>query len=241
MAKTRVVNTRFWVDDYTSNLDPIEKLLFLYFLTNPATEICGIYELPLKTVALDTGIDKDMVERILKRFAKDKKIYYSNGWVAIQNFVKHQSVNPTVLIGIKRGLENAPKDLKNKVGIDDDGSLSEPIHSLSHSNLYLNSNLNLNLTKESEAKAPLEFVWEDHLEKMLKDKNLHIQVIAFYLKTRGKTFETLAQVQTAIKRHAKAARELAVFPKPEIGKAIRKLQYEFPKFTLETVLKELTK
>ena len=37
MAKTRIINTRFWIDDYTSNLDPIEKLLFLYFLTNTAT------------------------------------------------------------------------------------------------------------------------------------------------------------------------------------------------------------
>ena len=60
MAKERIVNTRFWSDTYISNLDPIEKLLFLYLITNQYTEISGLYELPLKYMAVDTGIDKDI-------------------------------------------------------------------------------------------------------------------------------------------------------------------------------------
>ena len=63
-----MINTRFWIDDYISHLDPTEKLMFLYFLTNPLTDICGVYEIPLKNIALDTGIDKEMVEKIIKRF-----------------------------------------------------------------------------------------------------------------------------------------------------------------------------
>jgi hypothetical protein len=67
MAKQRYINTKFWRDSYIEDLDPTEKLLFLYLLTNPDTNICGVYELPLKIIAADTGIDKEMVKKLLNR------------------------------------------------------------------------------------------------------------------------------------------------------------------------------
>ena len=109
MAKKRYINTRIWADNYFSNLDPIEKLLFIYFLTNSFTDICGIYELPLKQMALDTGIDReDMLPSIIKRFERDDKIYYFDGWVYIKNFIRHQAVNDSVILGIKRSLSDVP-------------------------------------------------------------------------------------------------------------------------------------
>jgi len=112
MAKIRVVNTRFWIDDYISDLDPIEKLLFLYLITNPATEISGVYELPIKIMAVQTGIDKDMVIKILKRFESDKKIIYKDGWVIITNFSRHQTNNPSVQKGIERCLSEIPTKIR---------------------------------------------------------------------------------------------------------------------------------
>ncbi len=55
LAKQRIVNTKFWDDSYITRLTPTEKLLFLYLITNPLTNISGVYELPLKRVAFDTG------------------------------------------------------------------------------------------------------------------------------------------------------------------------------------------
>lgn len=124
-----MVNTRFWDDNYVSNLDPIEKLLFLYFLTNTSTNICGIYEIPIKKVANETGIDKEMVEKIIKRFSRDKKIYYKNGWIGIVNFIKNQNQqSPQVKKGIERELEQVPNDLKLIVleGIDTLSHLTKP-------------------------------------------------------------------------------------------------------------------
>lgn len=135
MAKKRYVDTRFWIDDYVSNLDPVEKLLFLYLLTNPFTDISGVYEIPVKNIALDSGIDKEMVIKILKRFEKDKKIFYKEGWVAIKNFQKHQNTqNPKISRGIEIGLSKAPLSLIDKLSIGNE--------ELSH--LNLNSNLNSN-------------------------------------------------------------------------------------------------
>lgn len=107
MANQRLVNTNFWKDTYVIDLDPIQKLLFLYFLTNPRTSLAGVYEISLREVAFDTGIDKDMVEKILAKFCSDEKMYYEKGWVILRNFVKHQRLNPS----IKKGIENAISEL----------------------------------------------------------------------------------------------------------------------------------
>lgn len=189
MAKQRMINTRFWIDDYISHLDPTEKLLFLYFLTNPLTDICGIYEIPLKNIALDTGIDRDMVEKIIKRFEKDNKIYYENGWIGIKNFAKHQLDNPKVLRGIELGMQKAPKTLVNKVKY----SLSIDYEGLSHSNSNSNPNSNSNIksnTGEKNSPTPKEITqkffqmvtnkdkeYEEFIEKMVTSTGMAEKII----------------------------------------------------------------
>ena len=106
MAKQRYVNTKLWSDSWVSELDPIEKLLFLYILTNERTNICGIYELPLKLMAVETGIEKEMLIKIFNRFEKDGKVVFKDGWVKIVNFIKHQDVGSET---IKKGIEIALK------------------------------------------------------------------------------------------------------------------------------------
>lgn len=112
MAKNRMINTSFWDDAYIMELDPIEKLLFLYFLTCPLTDLCGAYQITLKRIAFDTGIDRDMVLKILDRFEAAGKMYYRDGWLIIKNFSKHQASNPNVDKGIARSLSACPDWVK---------------------------------------------------------------------------------------------------------------------------------
>jgi len=124
MAKQRYVNTKFWSDTYISELDPIEKLLFLYFLTNPFTNISWIYEITLKQIALDTWIDREeMLPKIIKRFSEAKKIYYIDGWIYIRNFQKHQKTwSKSIEIWIDREMELIPSIIKDKIqGVDGGG------------------------------------------------------------------------------------------------------------------------
>jgi hypothetical protein len=144
MAKFRIVNTRFWNDDYTSNLKVDEKLLFLYFLTNTATDICGVYELPMKTIVSDCGIRKDRIDRILEKFSTDGKIFYIDGWVVIKNFTKHQTLNPKVKLGIEAGLNKIPASVMNRLGIEPPYTIDSLSHLNSNSNLNTNTNTNLN-------------------------------------------------------------------------------------------------
>ncbi len=118
MAKQRIVNTKFWDDSYITGLTPTEKLLFLYLLTNPLTNISGVYELPAKRVAFDTGISADKAVAIFRKLEQDGKLVAANGWVGIVNFIRHQTLNPKVKQGILLELKRAPKNITDSLSID---------------------------------------------------------------------------------------------------------------------------
>ena len=98
----RLIKSSFWSDSYIENLNPIEKMLYLYFLTNDKTNLIGIYELSIKRMSFQTGIDAKKILSILAKFEADKKILYKNNYVFIANFLKHQNLNNS---NIKKGVE----------------------------------------------------------------------------------------------------------------------------------------
>lgn len=115
MSKKTVFNTRFWEDNYVSDLDPIEKLIFIYAITTHRVSLCGIYEVPIKAMALETGIDREMIPKILTRLAKDNKLVYEDGWMCIVNYPKHQNYNKTTMVkAISREIEQIPPYLLKK-------------------------------------------------------------------------------------------------------------------------------
>ncbi len=94
-------------------------------------------------------------------------------------------------------------------------------------------------TNMGEASSP--FVWEEYLKKLRGDDKRHIKIIGAFCKVKNLSFDSKAQVEEVIKRHIKPARSLANFPDEKIVETMKRLNYEWPKFTLESVLKELTK
>lgn len=114
MAKYRYINTKFWSDNFISDLNPLDRYLFLYFLTNEHTNICGVYEIPLRTISFETGIEIDMVKKMIARLSG--KVFYIDGWIYIKNFIKHQSSDSkTVKIGINNAFEVIPENIRLKI------------------------------------------------------------------------------------------------------------------------------
>lgn len=80
MTVRRVVPTSFWrsleaLDHYTQE----DRYFALYLMTNPKCSQVGIYSLPKRLIAFETGLSMDQVELLLERFSRDfKKIIYSN-------------------------------------------------------------------------------------------------------------------------------------------------------------------
>lgn len=173
MAKNRYINTHFWNDGYTIDLNPTDKLLFLYCLTNGETNMHGVYEISLRKMAFETGIDIEMVKKLIERFSKDEKIYYEMGYIVVKNFVKHQTYNPKTAKAVVNHFNALPAWLKRKLldpmdqlHIDydelciaygytinadtlslDEAKTQKPKHRLSH-NINSNSNLNSNLNNK---------------------------------------------------------------------------------------------
>lgn len=129
MSKNRWVNTRFWEDNYIIDLDPSEKLLFLYCLTNDKTALCGAYEINIKKICLETGFDREMVLKIFERFKKDGKIAYVDGYIVVRNYRKHQADNDKIRSGVEREENELPKHIKDSLSIGFD-SLSNTTNTL---------------------------------------------------------------------------------------------------------------
>jgi hypothetical protein len=133
MSKQRYINTKIWEDAWFSSLDQIEQLVFIYFLTNPTTNIIGAYELSKGTISRAVGLETLTLDTILKRFEKDKKVYYLDGWVVIPNFIKHQNYNsPKIKVGIDEEMKSIPEEVKKLI------PYIYPIDTISHSNTNTN-------------------------------------------------------------------------------------------------------
>jgi hypothetical protein len=113
MSKQRYIKDSFWTDPYIEKLSPDYKLIFLYLLTNPLSNIAGVYEVRLKRMAYETGYDTEVVENIIKKFVKDFKIIQFNDWIVIVNHIKHQSLGNLTAEGINRVIKESPQEIQD--------------------------------------------------------------------------------------------------------------------------------
>lgn len=109
MSKQRMIRDSFWTDSYIERLSPDEKLIFLYLLTNPLCNVAGIYEIRTKRIGFETGYDVEVIENILKRLERDKKILRHEDWIVMVNHIKNQSINPSVIQGCQRIFDELPQ------------------------------------------------------------------------------------------------------------------------------------
>jgi hypothetical protein len=185
MAKGRYFNTKFWSDTYIADLDPIEKLLYIYFLSNEKTETCGIYELPLKIMSIETGIELSILKKVIKRFEREKKIFHFKGFVILKNFIKNQNLQSEDLRkGILRSFEAIPVEIRIRALLF--GYSLDPLGSVGGVSLdsatYLTK---LNLTKLNLTKKDMK-TYKSFLNQRRKEKGL--EPVKFELSDDQKDF-----------------------------------------------------
>ena len=112
----RIIYSKFWNDSFITKLDPLDRYIFLYLLTNEHTNIAGIYELPIRVMEFETGLEKETLRVILTRL-ESKIEYFENSWVFIKNFGKYQNLNsPNIRISIAIILRELPESVKGLCG-----------------------------------------------------------------------------------------------------------------------------
>ena len=246
-----MINTRFWDDNYTSNLDPIEKLLFLYFLTNTSTNISGVYEINVKKIANETGIDKEMVLKIVDRFTKDGKIFYVDGWIYIRNFVKNQNQrSPKVKIGIQNELKSIPKNIREKIDTLSKGmdTVSKGMDTVSHiiqyNSIKSNSIQSLPATTPGNTSEPV-FSQVSELANLAGAASQTHRIAGRIILMKGDVYENKDQFNLAFKRALSPAKQLSGYSLEQIDAAIEftKKQAEELGFdwTPQTVVKNIAR
>jgi len=111
MSKLRSVSTSFWSDPYIEDLEPEQKLLFVYLVTNEKTNMLGIYESSIKKMSFETSVEKKEIEKTLKKFQNDGKVKYQNNYVILINYMKHQNYNTNMKKSAIDTYNNLPKEL----------------------------------------------------------------------------------------------------------------------------------
>jgi hypothetical protein len=116
MATQRYISTSFWDDAWVQSIDPSEKLLYLYLMTNPLTNIAGIYKITLKRIHDDTGFSVDMIGKILARFERSKKVCRLDEYIIIPKWPKHQKwkEKKTINTGIQKIILELPNSIRSK-------------------------------------------------------------------------------------------------------------------------------
>ena len=103
MAYFRQIHVSTWKDPWFFDLEPDEKLLFIYLFSNENTSISGIYEIPFRVICFETDLDTKFVKLTLEKFEQAKIVYFENGVIWIKNLRKY---NASTSIKVIKGIEN---------------------------------------------------------------------------------------------------------------------------------------
>ena len=91
MADFRTLHVKIWQDEWFSELPPDGKLMFIYLVTNRAATLAGIYRLPQKFIAFETGITPKRVTELMAEFHAAGKVYSADGVIWVKRFRQYQT------------------------------------------------------------------------------------------------------------------------------------------------------
>jgi len=180
MAKLRSVSTAFWSDPFIEELTPSEKLLYIYFITNEKTNMLGIYELSIKKICFETGLNKETVQKSLETFQRLNKIKYSKNFIILINFIKHQNYNTNMKKAAIQTYLNLPNELKvSDLTINESNPL-ESFETLSN---------HLGMVRKYEYEYEEEIELEKEVKKEVKEVYITptIEEVIDYFKFNGYT------------------------------------------------------
>lgn len=105
--KYRQVQVSFWQDAFVLDLTPEEKYFYIYLMTNSKASQIGIYELPMRIMEMETGYNRETVEKLINRFKEYEKIDYHEPTreIILFNWAKHNWNNsPKVVARVEKEL-----------------------------------------------------------------------------------------------------------------------------------------
>ncbi|MFP4017947.1 MAG: hypothetical protein ACLFUH_01750 [Bacteroidales bacterium] len=170
--KSRTVNTKFWTDSYIEQLNPSEKLLFLYCLTSPQSNLLGIYEVSESRIKFETGLPLETIRKAFERFGNDKKVFYKHNFIIIPKFLEHQRLNNNMKIGVTKLISDLPKWLKQEIfgnGLKGLGNDSKSFETIRNTLLKLEMEIESERESEKGKKKPFHPPSKEDIKEYFKE------------------------------------------------------------------------
>jgi hypothetical protein len=174
MANYRQIHTQIWRDNWFLDLEPDEKLLFIYLFSNDNSNLAGIYEIHERIVAMETGLERTRIREILTKLEASNKVHYQDGVVWIVNMRKYHS---NASEKVQKNIDDAIYDIQDGEikkrycianGITLENTVCIPygysMDTVSHSKSNNNNKSNSKSKTEEEDKAKAEAEKEDAAE-----------------------------------------------------------------------------
>lgn len=109
MPNFRQIHVSIWKDTWFLDLEPDEKLLFIYLFSNESTSLSGMYRLSQKVISFETGIDKKRMAEIMDNFARAGKVYTEADVIWVVHMRKfHETKSSKVLTRIAGDIADIP-------------------------------------------------------------------------------------------------------------------------------------
>ena len=112
----RQVDTGTWDDPWFADLDPDAKLLFLYMLTNRRSTAAGVFEITVRAMSFETGMDAKRVQAALKSISSRVIWWPEYQTVWVRNFLRHQAVSPNLYKSAWAEMLDMPGEIRDQVG-----------------------------------------------------------------------------------------------------------------------------
>ena len=143
--KIRQVHTDFWFNSTQDGLSYNSRYLYMYLLTSPHINLCGVFRLPDQYMCLETGMDQKTLNGAKEELSDNKKVRFHSGWVYVVNAVKYNNnffKSPKNQIAFKNELNLIPQVIKDKLSYNNDVGIDT----------YPNTNHNHTTNKQKKMK-----------------------------------------------------------------------------------------
>ena len=158
----RNADTRMWKDDWFLDLEPLEKLLFIYLFTNDNTTLTGLYKISMRVIEFETALDKEFILSTLDKFSHAGKVHYHDNLIWVVNLRKYNdSKSPKVQSRINYELTLIPDCPLKKAYIS--GNIQYLYSMDTDSTIQINPNQSINNTiqlEEEEATSQIYRTYE---------------------------------------------------------------------------------
>jgi hypothetical protein len=178
--KTRIIQTRFWDDEFVSETDIYTQHLYLYLLTSQYINICGIFQLTPAKIMFETKLTANQFETAKINLQKANKVYFYKGWVYVINAKKNNKYceSPKNQIAENSELSHVPDEIRSFFNSSMDSSIGTTMDSTPKSNTINNKpEIRNNKGTKNKTYFSKEVITQEDIEKIHQELHVALEDI----------------------------------------------------------------